>query len=414
MPARLTIRTYPIPFNEEARLRSLLGIPGLTAQNEALFDSICRATRELLGCQLAHISIVEDEGQWYKSVVGYDLGPMPRDTGFCAHTIMSDQPMVVPDLSKDPRFASHPMVAEGGPQARYYAGVPLILSSGHRFGSLCGIDLVPHDPPSERELSILTELGRAVVAALEARPPETTAHRSDEVAKSTFIALIGHELRTPLTILFGSLQLLELTLGKGANPKLLTGARKSVDHIIKLVETIIAFSDASTGELRLNERHCDLSDILDEVAAMQLPGKDGAIKTVALADDSIDARIYLDPDQIWLALDALILNAINHGGADVTVGARQVDGGHIEIDVCDSGSIGDHVDLARLYAPFVVGGNIDNRDTRGGLGLGLPLTRKLVELHGGEFEVRAEPDRTRAIIRLPVWRTQMPETKIGD
>ena len=124
------MRTYPIPFNEEARLRAVFDIPGLTAQNEALFDTICEAARTLLDCPIAHISVVEEDSQWYKSVVGMHLDPMPKDTGFCAHTIMSDAPMIVPDLSKDARFERHPMVAKGGPEARYYAGVPLILSSG--------------------------------------------------------------------------------------------------------------------------------------------------------------------------------------------------------------------------------------------------------------------------------------------
>ncbi|WP_300540724.1 AAA family ATPase, partial [uncultured Nocardioides sp.] len=99
------------------------------------------AARTLLDCPIAHISVVEEDSQWYKSVVGMHLDPMPKDTGFCAHTIMSDAPMIVPDLSKDARFERHPMVAKGGPEARYYAGVPLILSSGHRFGSLCALDL---------------------------------------------------------------------------------------------------------------------------------------------------------------------------------------------------------------------------------------------------------------------------------
>src|SRR6056297_830901 len=83
-------------------------------------------------CPIAHISVVEDDTQWYKSVVGIELDRMPKDNSFCAHTIMSGEPMVVPDLSTDPRFEAHPMVAEGGPGARFYAGVPRILSSGQR------------------------------------------------------------------------------------------------------------------------------------------------------------------------------------------------------------------------------------------------------------------------------------------
>jgi len=112
------------------------------------------------------------------------------------------------------------------------------------------------------------------------------------------------------------------------------------------------------------------------------------------------------PDQVKMALNALVLNAINHGGNKITVGSRLDASGNIELSITDDGRLDENVELAGLYEPFVVGGDINNRDTRGGLGLGLPLTRKLVELHGGEFEVIAAEDQTSAIIRLPSWRAK--------
>ncbi|MFG6662982.1 GAF domain-containing protein [Sulfitobacter sp. 916] len=400
------LRTYPIPFNEEARLRAVFAIPGLREENAALLDAICEATRKLLDCPIALISVVEDDTQWYKSVVGFELDRMPKNNGFCAHTIMSGEPMVVPDLRADPRFEAHPMVAEGGPGARFYAGVPLILSSGQRFGSLCGIDLVPHEAPSDKQMAVLTDLGKAVVAALENLPPTPQDQREDEATKSTFIALVGHELRTPLTILFGSLQLLEATAEKGINKLLVSSARKSAKHLIGLVENIIAYSDASTGELRLNEQTCNLHELFNDTAELTLPGADGVLKSVSVTEDSLTTPIYVDPDQIKLALNALVLNAINHGGSEITMGSRKDASGNIEISIIDDGKLDEKIELAALYEPFVVGGNIANRDTRGGLGLGLPLTRKLVELHGGEFEVIADDHHTSAVIRLPAWRVK--------
>lgn len=400
------MRTYPIPFNEEARLRAVYSVPGLGEENTAVFDAICEATRKLLDCPIAHISVVEDDTQWYKSVVGIELDRMPKDNSFCAHTIMSGEPMVVPDLSTDPRFQAHPMVAEGGPGARFYAGVPLILSSGQRFGSLCGLDLVPHEAPSDQQMAILADLGKAVVAALEGVPSTPIDQIEDEIAKSTFIILVGHELRTPLTILFGSLQLLEATAESGANKSLMGSARKSAKHLIDLVETIINYSDASTGELRLNEHVCNLEDLLGDTAELSLPGADGALKSVSVADESLTIPVYIDPNQVRLALNALLLNAVNHGGQSITVGSRMDGLGNIELLITDDGRLDANVELAALYEPFIVGGDINNRDTRGGLGLGLPLTRKLIELHGGEFEVIAADDHTSAVIRLPAWRVK--------
>jgi len=319
---------------------------------------------------------------------------------------MSGEPMVVPDLSKDPRFEAHPMVAEGGPGARFYAGVPLILSSGQRFGSLCGLDLVPHEAPSDQRMAILADLGTAVVAALEGVPPTPIDNREDETAKSTFITLVGHELRTPLTIVFGSLQLLEATAESGVNKSLLGSARKSTKHLMDLVEATISYSDASTGELRLNEHVCSLEDLLGDTAEMNLPGADGTLKSVSVADELLTIPVYIDPNQVRLALNALLLNAVNHGGQNITVGSRLDGSGNIEILITDDGRLDANVELAALYEPFVVGGDINNRDTRGGLGLGLPLTRKLVELHGGEFEVIAADSHTSAVIRLPSWRVK--------
>ena len=400
----LSMRTYPIPFNEEARLRAVFDVPGLTAENEALFDTICEATRRLLDCPIAHISVVEADTQWYKSVVGYPLGPMPKDTGFCSHTIMSDAPLVVPDLSKDPRFARHPMVAEGGPEARYYCGVPLILSSGHRFGSLCALDLQPHEAPSEKQIALLEDMGRMVVAALERCQPDASEQKADNSAEATFLTLVGHELRTPLTVLFGSLRMLEAKAEQGVNPLLIRSARRSVDHLSALIETIISYSNVSTGELRLNERKCNLSDLLQSVSALHFATTDATAKTITLRDSLPLEEMHIDGDQIELAVTALVLNSVLHGGSEIALETFKDAEGNIEISIIDNGSFDGHVDLAELYKPFVVGGMMEHRSTKGGLGLGLPLTRKLIEMHGGDFEVHVEAGQSRAVIRLPAWR----------
>ena len=405
------MKTYPVPFNEDARVRAVTSVPGLTEENEPLFDAICDAAKTLLNCPIAHISVVEQDTQWYKAVVGIDLERMHKDNSFCTHTIMSDAPLVVPDLSKDPRFARHPMVVAGGPQARFYAGVPLVLSSGYRLGSLCALDFVAHEPPSKHQMAVLADLGRAVVAALERPQPQQTSATEDELAKQTFLTLIGHELRTPLTILFGSLKLLELRGGGEEGQSLTRAARKSVEHLTNLVETIITFSDATTGELRLDEVLCDLTDVLEIVSDLSLPGADGKVKKIVIQQEMSSHQVFIDVSQIKLALTALCLNAINHGGNEVTVATKLDAEGNIEISVIDNGNLDENVDLAELYRPFIVGGDITRRHSRGGLGLGLPLTRRLIELHGGGFEVRPELDCTSAIIRLPAWRSEMtPDT----
>lgn len=399
------MRNYPIPFNEEARVAALRAAPGLSRANDPVLDAICEATRRLLGCPIAHVSVVEEDHQWYKSVVGIELGDMPKEHSFCTHTIMSDDPLVVPDLSKEPRFAEHPMVAEGGPQARFYAGVPLVLSSGYRFGSLCALDLEPHEMPSQGEIELLRDLSRAVVAAVERRP-EPAKPSSDELESGaeTFITLVGHELRTPLTVMLGALRMLEYRVEDPVDRRFVATSRRSTEHLAKLVESILTFSNAATGELKLDERQADLGELISDVVEMNVMGMDGVQRSLVLGENHIQQPVFMDAAQIKLALTALALNAVYHGGSNMAVGAGFDGLGNIVITVSDDGTLGTHVDLAQLYKPFVVGGDIDHRGTGGGLGLGLPLTRKLVEMHGGEFEIKSRPGDTVAIIRLPRWR----------
>lgn len=397
------MRTYPIPFNEEQRSAAVQNVPGLTRENHDVFDNLCRATAALLDCPIAHISVVEEDKQWYKSVVGIDLSDMPKDNSFCTHTIMSDSPMVITDLSKDPKFSEHPMVAEGGPQARFYAGVPLVLSSGYRFGSLCALDLVPHEMPSDQLLVVLEHLGKSVVAALE-KAPAAPAVTEDEHGHSTFLNLVGHELRTPLTIVNGGLKLLEHRIEDDVVKQLAKSSIKSTDHLAKLINSILKFSDVSTGELQLNEQYTDLGALLTNLVETHATALADAHKSIEVTNLSTSRSVLLDPEHINICVTSLLLNSVLHGGDTVELSCTHDAKGHIEIHVIDDGHIDEHVELAELYKPFIIGGDVERRGTGGGLGLGLPLTRKLVELHGGEFEVRSEVDRTVACIRLPKWR----------
>ncbi len=397
------MRTYPVPFNEDARVMAVQQVPGLTRDNDVLFDTICTAAATLLDCPIAHISVVEENTQWYKSVVGIELGEMPKNNSFCTHTIMAGTPMVVPDLSKDPKFMEHPMVAEGGPQARFYAGVPLILSSGFRFGSLCVLDLAPHDMPSAKDLATLEELGRTVVAALE-KAPAKPASAVDASCQDTFLTLVGHELRTPLTIVHGALRLLDARLQDPLDKKLASSSAKASEHLSKLIASILKFSDTRTGELKLNEDATDLGALiadlhLDHTAALTEAGK-----TLTAPVCTVPQQLVLDREHIKICITSLLLNAVLHGGQTIDIALTYDKDGNVEIAISDDGNLEDSVELAELYKPFTVGGDLSKRGTSGGLGLGLPLTRRLIELHGGEFEVITGRARTTALMRLPKWR----------
>lgn len=152
---------------ESLRLEALRDLRVLDSAPEAEFDDL--ATLASLICQapIALVSLVDGDRQWFKARCGLDAEQTPREGGFCSHAIEQSGLFEVPDAALDPNFAAHPLVT-GEPHIRFYAGVPLTGSQGHRYGMLCVIDLKPR-LLTEEQRNGLTLLARRASEALETR-----------------------------------------------------------------------------------------------------------------------------------------------------------------------------------------------------------------------------------------------------
>jgi PAS domain S-box-containing protein len=158
----------PVGADELARLDALFALNILDTDPEPEFDTITRLAATCFDVPIAVISLVSADRQWFKSCVGLDARETPRDVSFCSHAITSDDLMVVPDARRDPRFCRNPLVI-GPPYARFYAGAPLKLASGHRIGTLCLIDSTLRAPLDARQREMLTLLARQVVDLIDVR-----------------------------------------------------------------------------------------------------------------------------------------------------------------------------------------------------------------------------------------------------
>jgi diguanylate cyclase (GGDEF)-like protein len=132
----------PIPPDEAQRLESLRRLAILDTPAEERFDRITRTAARLFDAPIALVTLVDASRQWFKSAQGLDLMETPRDVSFCAHALLGDEPFVVPDTKRDPRFADNPLVT-GPPYVRFYAGMPLEGPEGLKLGTLCIIDKKP-------------------------------------------------------------------------------------------------------------------------------------------------------------------------------------------------------------------------------------------------------------------------------
>ena len=130
------------------------------------FDRIASLAAQLLGTPMAAISLIDGSRQWFKSRIGIELEETPRDWAFCAHTILTDQVMVVNDAQLDPRFATSPLVT--GPTAiRFYAGAPLRSRGGFNLGAVCVMDTAPRAGLSAEQQRALADLASLAAAQCE-------------------------------------------------------------------------------------------------------------------------------------------------------------------------------------------------------------------------------------------------------
>jgi GAF domain-containing protein len=153
-----------IPPDEEARLAKLRDLSVLDTKPEREFDDIVAIARAIFDTPMAHLTLVDKDRQWLKSRIGLDGDEAPRSISFCAHAILRDTALVVPDTLEDPRFHDNP-IATQAPQVRFYVGQPIRMADGTAIGTLCVDDIVPREEPTQTQLDALAALARLAADA---------------------------------------------------------------------------------------------------------------------------------------------------------------------------------------------------------------------------------------------------------
>ncbi len=167
---------------EARRLSALHRLEILDTPEDAAFDRVTELAARLFQAPIAVVSFVDRERQWFKSHFGLNLTETPRAVSFCAHTILSDQVMVVPDAARDERFRGTPMTV-GSMRIRFYAGAPLITPDGLRIGALAVLDTRPRPALTEDEVATLADLAAVVMHELNVKQELGRAHHTaDAVA----------------------------------------------------------------------------------------------------------------------------------------------------------------------------------------------------------------------------------------
>lgn len=206
--------------------------------------------------------------------------------------------------------------------------------------------------------------------------------RQASQAKDDFLAVLGHELRNPLSPIVASLDLMDMRDEPGARRER-TIMRRQVTHLKRLVDDLLDVSRIASGKLRLELHPLNLAETVRHVVAA-LPGQ-------AIILDAPDT-VWIDGDDSRLAqvLNNLLSNAARFGSTSTRVSLSSApEAGLATLSVRDNGIGMDTGLLSLVFEPFFQAPQQLARGT-GGLGLGLAIVRKIVELHGGS--VRAHSD----------------------
>ncbi|MBE9184788.1 PAS domain-containing protein [Microcoleus sp. LEGE 07076] len=219
--------------------------------------------------------------------------------------------------------------------------------------------------------------------------------------KDDFLAALGHELRNPLNALSGSLALMQSDEGSDRTASLYSIARRQLDQLTHLIDDLLDVSRISYGKIQLNCQPTDLVQILHGLVEDYQAS--AAQKEIALSLSVPNQPIWVQGDAVRLmqAFSNILQNAIkfSNSGDRIEVRATLQDG-QVTIEIADSGIGMETEALSRIFTPF----SQENRSLArsGGLGLGLPLVKGIIELHNGEVWAQSSGlnQGTEVIIRL--------------
>jgi len=380
---------------------------------DTMLTRVCDLTKEGFDLYHVHIYLLDEDAQRLVLRAGAGApGRIMRERGhgiaiasprsLVARAARTRAAVIVNDVTQVEDFLPNPLL----PETRSEMAVPMIV--GDRLLGVMDVQSTQTNRFQQSDIEIKTALGEQVSVAVQnallyAREVETTVQlRELDRLKSEFLASMSHELRTPLNSILGYAEV----LADGIDGELpeeavidIGAIHESGQHLLGLINDILDLSKIEAGHMELDTESIPLSEVVEDVARI-VPALIRE-KPVTFITDIPDAlpTLLADRQRLRQILTNLVSNAIkftDHGSIRLEA-VYKIEQQQIEITVRDTG-VGiapEHLDL--IFEQFR---QVDNSSTRrvGGTGLGLPITQRLVRMHGGEIRVESTPGSGSAFI----------------
>lgn len=404
MPRDAMMRRMPGAMERErGRLLALhqasTVLAGLT-DPQAILAGILRSAVQLTGHGGASLFIWVAEAKILRNVRDHEVPPgvtartVRSGEGVAGMAFQTREPFIVNDYQT---WAGATKAArDGGQQAA--VGVPL-LRQGEPIGSLI---VRSYDPTAEfsdedgRLLALFADQAVAALTAAQAFEQQRAAVGDLErlsKAKSDFISIVSHEFRTPLTGIQGFSELIrDEDLPMEEIREYAANINKDAQRLNRMITDLLDLDRMESGRMQIHPSAVDLNALLAEVAERTQPT--AALHPMRLDLDPALPKLWADRDRIVQVVTNLIANAVKYSpdGGEIAIGTRldkSVEPAQAEVSIRDHG-IGIPEDaLEKVFERYW---RVESPTTRyiQGTGLGLPIVRQIVDLHGGRVWVTSE------------------------
>jgi PAS domain S-box-containing protein len=406
-------------IRDQAHVLQLLDTTGkLISSNldlQNVLQTVTDTAKELTGAKFGAFfyNVIGDQGEAFLLYTlsgapreAFEKFGLPRNTPVFKPTFTGAGVMRSADITKDPRYgtmAPHYGMPKGHLPVRSYLAVPVISRTG---GVMGGLFFGHSDEGVFTERAEQLAVGVAAQAAvamdnarsyeaaqreIASRERAEAALRANDQRKDEFLATLAHELRNPLAPIR---QATVISASPTATPDQKRWSHevitRQVHHMSLLLDDLLDISRITRGKLELRTELTDLAAVVKSAVETSSPSIDAKLHTLSIDLPHVAVQFAADPLRLAQALSNLLTNAAKYTDPRGTIRLHaSADDQFVQISVSDTGIGITREALPGIFTMFSQVKAAQDR-SEGGLGIGLALTKGVVELHGGTIEARSE------------------------
>ncbi len=365
---------------------------------EGVLQRVVGIAAEVIGAQYAAIGVLAPDGRLLESFTTYGIdaelrakiGPLPRGHGILGLVIRAARPIRLPDLAQHPDSYGFP---PHHPPMHSFLGVPIVGKRGV-FGNLYLTEKLGGGVFAEEDEHIAVLLAAITAAAVEnARLHEESARLLEEVqqlqrARERFFAMVNHELRNSLAAVYGWAEMMVRKKDPASVPKAAFEVLDSAQQAVGLINDLLDLSRLDEDRLKPVIRATEPGSMARRAVVRVTPAAEARRVALEVQVAPNLPSCQTDASRVEQILMNLLGNAIQYTPEGSTVRLRVTAGDTVVVyTVEDEGSGIDQAEVERIFDIYVTEAAGESR----GAGLGLPLSRRLARLLGGELRAVVRP-----------------------